>query len=397
MVRRALLAGALTLVVCAFFTPALRSQTHAGSVEPRGAGADALPFLTEVFSRYAQATTYYVKYSEEEEFTKEGASGTTESSNLAATGPGNQYRFQYRGEFQVSDGKSEWVYRSDLKQYKQKPTPTDVPSPAAILESQSLSDAPGTVLAIAHLGHVVRTAKFAADQVIQIGGKSVPCVVVTTEGVITSSEGHGTEAFTFWVEKQSSLILKLTERREFLPDGESGRQTSNATRFYSIAILNPSSFPHGTFSFDPPADALLVKNFGKPLPEASVKNAAGQEISLQSFQGKPLLLDFWAMWCGPCRRALPTFEKLYSEYKDKGLVLLSLDEDEDPQKAADFWAENKLPWPNYYLDKVAVNKFGGHAVPYVMLVDASGHMIYSRDGFDEKELRAALDSLASAP
>jgi thiol-disulfide isomerase/thioredoxin len=158
-----------------------------------------------------------------------------------------------------------------------------------------------------------------------------------------------------------------------------------------------SSFPDGTCTLTHPPNAVLVKHFGEPLPATSVKNSAGKKVSLLSFLGKPLLLDFWVTWCAPCRESLPTLEKLYSEYKDKGLVLLSLDEDQDSQKAADFWAENKMPWPNYHLDKVARNKFAGHGVPYLVLVDASGNVVFSQDGLDEKELRAALGSLDFAP
>jgi thiol-disulfide isomerase/thioredoxin len=106
-----------------------------------------------------------------------------------------------------------------------------------------------------------------------------------------------------------------------------------------------------------------------------------------------LLLDFWATWCVPCRESLPGLEKLYTEYKDKGLVLVSLDEDQEPQKAADFWAKNKVSWPNYHLDKLAAEKFPPHGIPYFVLIDPSGDIVFSHAGLDEEKLRAALASL----
>jgi thiol-disulfide isomerase/thioredoxin len=227
--------------------------------------------------------------------------------------------------------------------------------------------------------------------------------VIATEGILPGSD-HGTAAFTFWVEKQTGLIRKSIERREgeLYPSDPGGRYTSKAERVYSIIVLNPSSFPDGAFTFDPPSNAVLVEQFiehccdeavGQPIPAISVKDAGGKEVSLQSLQGKPLLLDFWATWCKPCREALPTLEKLYDEYKDKGLVLLSLDQDEDPQKAADFWAKNKMPWPNYHLDRQAGSKLPRHGIPYFVLVDASGKVVFSRNGLEEKELQAALAGL----
>jgi len=396
----------LVVTVALLFAPTLHSQTSPTFVAPVSPGSDALPFLTEVFSRYAQAKTYHIEYTEEEKFTGEHIQSSTESMNFAAVGPGNQYRFEYRGELQVSDGKTQWDYRSGSEQYTQQPTPSGDPTHVVTLTSsasQSLSEAPGTVRATAHLGDLIRTAKFVPDQVIQIRGKSVPCTVVTTEGMLPGLGRHGTTAFTIWVEKQSGLIRKSTERRqeELSPSDPSGQYTSEAERVYSIAVLNPSSFPDGTFTFTPPSNAVLVQQFvehygGQPIPEIRVRDSAGKEVSLQSFRGKSLLLDLWATWCGPCRDSLPTLEKLYTEYKDKGLVLLSLDQDEDPQRAADFWAKNKVPWPNYHLDKLAGDKFPPHGLPYFVLMDASGKVVFSMNGLDEKDLRAALAFIDSS-
>jgi thiol-disulfide isomerase/thioredoxin len=377
-----------------------------------------LPFLTEVFARYDHATTYYLEMTYESQLKSEYMRNWYKTTQIAAVGPKNQYRFHYRGEFgqafQVSDGTTEWIYAPGLNQYTQQPTPADGPSKihtSASMALDRLSESHSTVHSIAHRGDLIQRATFAPDQDIQIGDQTIPCVVVTTEGVLPGWGGHTTTAFTFWVEKQSGLIRKSLSRTvgELMPSAPGAQCVSESETTYTIATPNPSSFPDATFTFTPPANAVLVKEFsgkqaqeqsklvGKALPAVTLKDSAGREVSLQSFQGKPLLLDFWATWCVPCRESLPTLQKLYTEYKDKGLVLLSLDEDEAPQKATDFWARNKLPWPNYHLDKPSVDKFPQHGIPYFVLVDPSGKILFSQAGAEEKALRTALASLDSAP
>jgi thiol-disulfide isomerase/thioredoxin/outer membrane lipoprotein-sorting protein len=402
------------LLLVLLLAPTLHSQTPPASIAPGLPGSDALPFLTDLFSRYAHATIYHLEYTDEAELKGEYMRNWHKSTVVAVVGPRNQYRFQYRGEsgeaLQLSDGTTEWIYTPGLNQYTQQPTPSDGPSKirtSASMALQRLSESRSTVHSIARRGEMIQRATFAPDQDVQIGDKTVPCVVVTTEGMLPGWGGKITTASTFWVEKQSGLIRKSVSRTEgeLLGSSPGARYVSEDQRIYSVATLNPSFFADDTFAFTRPASAVLVKQFtdkegqelaklvGKPLPAITLKDSAGREVSLQSFQGKHLLLDFWATWCAPCRESLPGLEKLYTEYKDKGLVLLSLDEDQEPQKAADFWSKSKVPWPNYHLDKLAAEKFPPHGIPYFVLIDPSGKIIFSQAGSEDEELRAAVASM----
>lgn len=77
--------------------------------------------------------------------------------------------------------------------------------------------------------------------------------------------------------------------------------------------------------------------------------------------------------------------------------MLSLDEDEEPQKASDFWVQHGIPWANYHVDPQTIQKFPSHGIPYFLVVDSSGNVVFSHEGLDEEGLRAALSALNTAP
>jgi hypothetical protein len=79
-------------------------------------------------------------------------------------------------------------------------------------------------------------------------------------------------------------------------------------------------------------------------------------------------------------------------------VLISLDEDdENPEKAVEFWAKQKVPWPNFHASKEILEKFPLHGIPYFILLDASGKVTLSQAGLDEDGLRAAVAALTGSP
>jgi thiol-disulfide isomerase/thioredoxin/outer membrane lipoprotein-sorting protein len=401
------------LLLPLFFPLLLNSQALHTSIKPGPPGSDALPFLTELLSHYATATTSHLEYTRESRMEGESMRHWAKASIVAMVGPANQYRFEIHGEgsaMRISDGKTEWVYAPDLNQYTQKPATASGPAVLHVLATvglQRLTEPQTAAKSFATLGHTIQTAKFAANQELQVGDKKATCIVVTSDALLSGFGSPDTRTITYWIDKESGRIRreKIRMEGELLSNAPGVKYISEDDRIYSVAELNVTSFPEGSFTFTPPATAALVKEFeekqsqelakfvGQALPTIKLKDSAGKEASLQSFQGKPLLLDFWASWCAPCRESLPNLEKLYQENKEKGLVLLSLDQDEVAQKAADFWAQHKAPWPNYHITQESLDKLPSHGIPFFVLIDSSGRVVFSHAGLDEKGLRAALASL----
>jgi thiol-disulfide isomerase/thioredoxin len=137
-------------------------------------------------------------------------------------------------------------------------------------------------------------------------------------------------------------------------------------------------------------------------PDIRLPNPDGKEISLSSLKGKIVLLDFWASWCGPCRRENPSVVKLYQQYKDKGFTVysVSLDgldnntlmrlqnntteiknaTDAQRKKWLDAIKTDNLIWENHVSDlrgwsSVAAAMYGVNSIPRTFLLDKSGKIV----------------------
>jgi thiol-disulfide isomerase/thioredoxin len=110
-------------------------------------------------------------------------------------------------------------------------------------------------------------------------------------------------------------------------------------------------------------------------PAFSVTTADGQRLSLDGMQGKVVLLDFWATWCGPCRDALPHMRSIAKKFQGQPLVILSVSLDTDEQKWKEFVGKNEMTWPQYRdggFEGSIAKLFGVHAIPHTFTIDSDG-------------------------
>jgi peroxiredoxin len=132
------------------------------------------------------------------------------------------------------------------------------------------------------------------------------------------------------------------------------------------------------------ADRLEIARklaIGKPALEFTQNDTLGKPVALSSLRGKVLLVDFWASWCGPCRRDNPNVVKLFNQYKDKDFSVLGVSLDQPGAKERWMKAihDDKLTWTHVsdlkWWDNDVAKLYGVRAIPFNLLLDKNGNII----------------------
>ena len=126
----------------------------------------------------------------------------------------------------------------------------------------------------------------------------------------------------------------------------------------------------------------LIKNcaVGAVAPDFELKDTSGKMIKLSSFRGKYVLVDFWASWCGPCRKALPLVKKANEEFKNKGLQVIGVSVDKKTKDWEKALEEEKLPYLQLHdPDGITGKLYNYDGIPFIILISPEGIIL-------EKEL-----------
>ncbi|MFN7240626.1 MAG: TlpA family protein disulfide reductase, partial [Chitinophagales bacterium] len=124
------------------------------------------------------------------------------------------------------------------------------------------------------------------------------------------------------------------------------------------------------------AEAKSKLDVGSLAPDIELVKEDGTKTKLSSFKGKIVLMDFWASWCRPCRMENPNVVAAYKKYKDKGLVILSISQDQDLTKWKTAIGQDGLIWTTHFSDNlaggVASSMYDVSYIPKTYLLDKSG-------------------------
>ena len=114
-------------------------------------------------------------------------------------------------------------------------------------------------------------------------------------------------------------------------------------------------------------------------PDFTVEDREGNKVKLSDFEGKPVILNFWASWCGPCKMEMPDFEEAYLEYGDRiNFVLVNLTDgsQETVESAAAYVDGQEYTFPIYFDTELsAAMAYGVNAVPVTYFIDAEGNLV----------------------
>jgi peroxiredoxin len=149
---------------------------------------------------------------------------------------------------------------------------------------------------------------------------------------------------------------------------------------------------------DPAAILGLIRpNPVRPAKDFQVPDLERKPLRLSEFKGKVVFLNFWATWCKPCEAEMPSMERLWRRYRERGLVVLAVSTDTDPALVARFVKQRALTFPvGVDRDMQAASLYGVWALPSTFIVDKQGNRALFANGpreWDGAAAAALFDAL----
>ena len=178
----------------------------------------------------------------------------------------------------------------------------------------------------------------------------------------TEKEGAGAEKSSAETEKNGSGT------------GEAGReQSAGSSQAYAKAAAGQGD---SVIEFKP---GMPIKE-GVAAPDFTGELMDGTSITLSELQGKPVIINFWATWCGPCVKEMPAFERLKDDFGDKiGIIAVNCGDDAETVK--DFVEENGYTFPVVLDEEYSISMlYPTNSIPYTVVLDAEGKVTHISTG-----------------
>ncbi len=133
---------------------------------------------------------------------------------------------------------------------------------------------------------------------------------------------------------------------------------------------------------------------GAILREATMQGLSGPSRKLSEFRGKPLIINVWASWCGPCRSEMGSLERLFWRYEGSKFSMIGISTDDYPDKAKAFLQQSPTSFSHFIDSKLMLeNMLGANRIPLTVLVDTQGRVVgkyYGSKDWDSPEARALI-------
>ncbi len=180
------------------------------------------------------------------------------------------------------------------------------------------------------------------------------------------------------------LIEKLTQN------------TSMYSSLIAIQALEPDKYPdiyqaldkglvakfpndNNVKMFDGVVKAMASTALGQMAPDINLPSPDGTPIALSSLKGKVVLIDFWASWCGPCRKEMPNVVKAYAKFKSKGFEIYGVSLDKEKDRWVEAIAKDGITWPQVsdllQWSSSVVGLYNIQGIPYTVLIDKEGKIL----------------------
>ncbi len=135
--------------------------------------------------------------------------------------------------------------------------------------------------------------------------------------------------------------------------------------------------------------------FKQEAKDFTLPDTNGDMITLSDYVGENIYLNFWASWCDPCTEEMPSIEKIYQEYNDKGLVLLTINTGEDKATVEEYMKSNGYTFPVLLdLEMEVSRQYKTASIPVSFFINKEGKIVTKKEGLmTEEEMRDAIEKL----
>ena len=174
----------------------------------------------------------------------------------------------------------------------------------------------------------------------------------------------------------------------------------NNRRAFVFLLLTAGGLPGALSAQEPElSHALALLDSPVIAPSFSLGDMEGESHALGDYRGKVILLNFWATWCPPCRHEMPAMERLYQRFRERGFVVLAINQWEDPDHVFAYTgALDVFPsFPILFDPKSSVSQeYGVKGLPTSFVIDRKGRLVYRAIGgreFDHPEIVQIIEGL----
>ena len=348
---------------------------------PSDQGASPSFWLNRTAERYKGLAEYTIQSRVQFAVMQQGQTGAGENKIALMVGKDGMFRvMQDDGkavEMRVSDGKTTWKAftgekvwaKQEVAQAFSSDDDDAEPTPSArkdlFMRTQS-----SFVTRYTGLERYAKVAQMEKSEKLKQNGSKVECVAIHI--ALPGSDNR------IFIARDSGFVVRHIESLD------SGKQHSQITTDYTR--IEPGQPSPDNFDFVASRGSKEVSDFvlpsernmswvGQPAADFTFKNLEGASVRLAELQGKIVLLDFWATWCPPCRRELPTIAALSRQYTDQGVVVLGVN-DEDAKTARNFLEAHHPDLATLHDAGGKIHRlYGAYSIPTVLVIDRKGTVV----------------------
>lgn len=160
-------------------------------------------------------------------------------------------------------------------------------------------------------------------------------------------------------------------------------------RLFLLALLLPAVLFSAAFAGTP--GEVKIGNY---LRATTLKGLNGESKTFADYKGKPLIINVWASWCGPCRAEMGSLQRLAERYNGKQFNVIGISTDDDGKAAANFIKRSGTQFENYLDSHLLLeNMLGANTIPLTVLVDADGRVLEKVRGAYEWDSQEMVDAI----